>query len=118
MIIKTNDVGKVKSAIVELTAPDGYKPESLDAGENLWVSRRLSAVKVLLLSETMATKNDKEEERFHIETVPEGVRIYVGRVEQMELPGGRLNEDPLLDNDQYEALKKLLGEVKERVERG
>ncbi len=117
VIIASHDVSGVKAAILEQTSIERFKLDAGgDAGEHLEVSRRLSALKVLLLTETIAGKNDREILRFHVETVHAGVRVYVYRIEQMELPGGGLNEDPLMDKDHYAALQTLLGKVKRQVE--
>jgi hypothetical protein len=118
VVVRTTDIGAVKAAIIEISKRGGFKLEGDSLGENVWVSRPLSALKVFLLTETIPTKNDREQERFHIEAVEGGVRVYVGRMEQMELPGGRINEDPLLDNGQFEALRALLNEIKKQVEGG
>jgi hypothetical protein len=117
IVIASHDVSQVKTAILEQASTEHFKLDAGgEAGEYLEVSRRLSALKVLLLTETIAGKNDREVLRFHVETVDAGVRVYVYRIEQMEIPGGGLNEDPLMDKDHYAALQTLLVKVKRQVE--
>ncbi len=113
--IASHDVTWVKSAILSVTAAEHFKVAE-NTGDYVDVSRRLPALKVLLLTETYAGKKDLEILRFHVETVPAGVNVHVYRVEQMELPGGGLNQDSMIDKNQYRALQKLLGRVKQKVE--
>ncbi len=115
VVIFSHDISRVKAAILAQTAIEHFKPDG-DAGEHLWVARPLSALKVFASTETIRSKNDLEIEQFHIEATDAGIRVYVGRVEQLELPGGGYNQDPLMDKDQYMALKALLDAVKRQVE--
>lgn len=115
VIIVSHDVSRVKAAILAQTSAEHFRLDG-DAGEHLEVSRRLSVLKVLLLTETIAGKNDREILRFHIETVDVGTRVYVSRIEQMRLPGGGFNQDPLMDKDHYMVLQTLLDKVKRQIE--
>lgn len=118
ILIASHDITRVKAAIVEQAAKEHFNVDvDASAGAYVQVSRRLSFLKVLLLAENIAGKNDREILCFHIEPAGEGVRVSAYRIEQMELPGGGVNRDPLMDMDTYVMLKNLLENAKRRVER-
>jgi len=114
VIIVSHDVSRVKAAILAQTSAEHFRLDG-DAGEHLEVSRRLSVLKVLLLTETIAGRTT---EKSCASTSKPWTwdRVYVSRIEQMRLPGGGFNQDPLMDKDHYMVLQTLLDKVKRQIE--
>ena len=127
VIIASHDISRVEAAILAQTSIEHFTVVDGDAGEHLSVSRPLSASNFdrpppLTRSELSECTNCCEVEEFHIEATDAGIRVYVGRIEQMEQPPR--SKGPLfgsyqcaiMNTDQYMALKTLLDTVKRQVE--
>jgi len=115
--IKAANIEKVKAAILTETAKDHFQPmPDQNSQDRVVVGRPLSAAKVFLTTESIRTSKDIEIDGFDLTQVDGGIRITAFRVEQMALPGGKYNEDPLMDQSQHDALQVLLERIKKNVE--
>ena len=128
VIIASRDISRVKAAILDQTSIEHFTVEADgDTGDHLFVSRPIS------MSDFESTPNLPphvleqctnccEVEEFHIETTNAGIRVYVGRVEQMDLPPVSKGclfgnyQYAIMNTDQYMALKALLDTLKRQVE--
>ena len=93
---------------------------SLDynSGNLILMSRPLSKLQVFLLTETIPDSADHQIETFKIEQKDQVAHLEVRTLKQMTLPGGGLNNDPLIDKKEFNELQKLLDDVKHEIEHG
>ena len=115
--ISTTDVARIKTAIVSGMTKRGF---SLDynSGNLILMSRPLSKLQVFLLTETIPDSADHQIETFKIEQKDQVAHLEVRTLKQMTLPGGGLNNDPLIDKKEFNELQKLLDDVKHEIEHG
>jgi len=128
VIIASHDISRVKTAILTQTSIEHFTVEADgDAEGHLFVSRPISISDFdrtpnLTRYALSQSTNTCEVEEFHIEATDGGIRVYVGRVEQIEQPPrskGSLfgtYQYAIMNTDQYMALKALLDTVKRQVE--
>lgn len=115
--IKSPDMDRVKTAILTRTAKEGFRPVPEQTRPDvLEFYRPLSMAKVFLTTESIRSRSDREIWGFDLTRVNGGTRVVAFRIEQIELPNGGLNQDPLMDRGQHDALQALLDAVRNDVE--
>jgi hypothetical protein len=113
--IATANPAKVRASLVSGMTARGYRLD-YDSGNIVILSRPLPALQVVLLTESLPGRDDREVQTCIFHAMGRSVQIEVSSKKRMKLPGGAFNDDPFIDRKEFNELQGFLDSLKSKME--